>query len=132
MIQRLQQDGRQVTFQHSGGKLRRQLQEVDRKKEVQITPKFEPVEIALPRPASTNDANIEETTESEMKAALKNLVNLHANQRKTNELVYELSNIKNTLHSELRNMAETEVIAYKAAALSKLNKIKEMLENNQN
>ena len=64
-----------------------------------------------------------------MKAALKNLVNLHANQRKTNELVYELSSIKDTLRSELRNMAETEVIAYQAAAISKLNKIKELLEN---
>ena len=68
----------------------------------------------------------------EMKAALKNLVNLHANKRKTNELVFELSNIKNMLNSELRNMAETEVIAYQAAAISKLNKIKEMLENNKN
>ena len=32
--------------------------------------------------------------EDEMKSALKNLVNLHANQRKTKELVGELSGIK--------------------------------------
>lgn len=32
--------------------------------------------------------------EDDMKSALKNLVNLHANQRKTKELVGELSGIK--------------------------------------
>ena len=35
--------------------------------------------------------------EDEMKSALKNLVNLHANQRKTKELVGELSGIKDGL-----------------------------------
>ena len=81
-------------------------------------------------PVNSPAEKTEKSNETELKTALKNLVNLHANQRKTNELVFELGNIKSTLHSELRNMAETEVIAYQAAALAKLKKIKEMLKNN--
>ena len=128
MISRLQKEGQVVDFAAKRLELN-EASDLDVLADDFTLPERPTHKTGEPNEPSRTKTSKEQPNESEMKAALKNLVNLHANQRKTNELVYELSSIKDTLRSELRNMAETEVIAYQAAAISKLNKIKELLEN---
>ncbi|CAG5106708.1 Oidioi.mRNA.OKI2018_I69.chr1.g2965.t1.cds [Oikopleura dioica] len=68
--------------------------------------------------------------EAEMKARMRALFERTQKQQKTSSLMDELTELKSTLHGEVKSMAETEVLAYQTAAISKLNKIKELLKNN--
>ena len=89
----------------------------------------------------------QETNETEMKNALKKLMDLQNKKHKTNQLVSELGkekldwtkldfitsdDIKSILHLELQNMANTEVSAFRSAAIKKLEKIKNILKNKTN